>query len=258
MMEAAAPTFFGGAERAAADAMIRPSPTTGTDMQIGNGAAGIAAGLLLSAATTLANAQVINGSFESGLSPWATHTTANGTAGPGGIHLADFDIDGDGIASKTVAMSVGYAVPPCDWPGHSCPLPVEGAGIFQWSHFSPGETHFHVDLAVENAAPYGYNVDGGTFQLILGGTILGEWSVDRIDSGAVIRGAIDVTDVVAGPIDTWFMVRATRGWAQADGLTQYIDNVSITPTVPEPATNALLLAGVAAMAAALRRKRPTA
>ena len=223
-------------------------------MQIRKGAAKIAAGLLLSAVGTLANAQVINGNFESGLDPWQNYVTGNGTAGPGGIHLADFDIDGDGTVSNTVAMSVGYAVAPCDYPGSACPSPAEGAGIYQWTHFEQGPVHFHVDLAVENHSSYGgYNVDGGTFQLIVGGTILGEWSVGDIFAGSVTRGSIDGSDMMAGPVDTWFMVKATRHWASAEGLTQYIDNVSITP-VPEPATNAMLLLGLAAMAGVMRRK----
>lgn len=223
-------------------------------MQIGKGAAHIAAGLLLSAVGALANAQVINGSFESGLDPWNEFITANGTAGPSGIHLADFDIDGDGTVSKTAAMSVGYATAPCAAPGILCPTPTEGAGIYQWAHFETGPVHFHVDLAVENTTlDGGYNVDGGTFQLILGGTILGEWSVGNIVSGSVTRGSIDVTDVTAGPVDTWFMVKATRHWARAESLTQYIDNVSITP-VPEPATNAMLILGLAVMAGVMRRK----
>jgi len=222
-------------------------------MQIGKGAARIAAGLLLSAVGALANAQVINGNFESGLDPWKNYITDNGTAGPGGIHLADFDIDGDGTVSNTVAMSVGYAVAPCAAPGILCPSPTEGAGIYQWAHFEEGPVHFHVDLAVENNSPYGgYNEDGGTFQLILGGNTVGEWSAGPIDAGSVIRGSIDVRDVMVAPMDMWFMVKTTRHWASAEGLTQYIDNVSITP-VPEPATNAMLLLGLAVIAGVMRR-----
>jgi hypothetical protein len=135
-----------------------------------------------------------------------------------------------------------------------CPSPVEGAGIYQWAHFEEGPVHFHVDLAVENYSSYGgYNVDGGTFQLIIGGNILGEWSVGDINAGSVARGSIDVRDVIAGPLDTWFMVKTTRHWESAEGLTQYIDNVSVTP-VPEPATNAMLLLGLAVVAGVMRRK----
>ena len=223
-------------------------------MQIRKGAANIAAGLLLSAVGTLANAQVVNGDFESGLAPWQNYVTGNGTAGPGGIHLADFDIDGDGSASKTAAMSVGYATAPCAAPGILCPTPTEGAGIYQWAHFAEGPVHFHVDLAVANTSLYGgYNVDGGTFQMILGGTVLGEWSVGCIDAGSVARGSIDVNDVIGAPIDMWFMVKATRHWASSGSLTQYIDNVSISP-VPEPETNAMLLLGLAVMVGVMRRR----
>jgi hypothetical protein len=224
-------------------------------MQIRKGAAKIAAGLLLSAIGVLANAQVVNGDFESGLNPWRTYITDNGTAGPGGVHLADFDIDGDGTASKTAAMSVGYAKAPCPAPGILCPSPSEGVGIYEWAHFQGGPVDFHVDLAVENNSPYGgYNQDGGTFQLIWGGNTLGEWSVGRIDAGSIARGSIDVKNVTLAPIDMWFMVKATRQWARAEGLTQYIDNVTITP-VPEPTTNAMLLLGVAVMAGVVRRKQ---
>jgi hypothetical protein len=223
-------------------------------MHIGKGAAKVAAGMLLSAVVALAHAQVINGDFESGLNPWQSFISANGTAGAGGIHLADFDIDGDGTVSNTVAMSVGYAVAPCDYPGTMCPSPAEGAGIYQWAHFEEGPVHFHVDLAVENDGRYGgYNRDGGTFQLIFGGNTVGEWSVGRIDAGSVIRGSIDVRDMMVAPMDMWFMVKATRHWASSEALTQYIDNVSITP-VPEPATNAMLLLGLAVIAGVMRRK----
>ena len=195
-------------------------------------------------ASLSAQAQVVNGSFESGVvSPWATFTTSNGTLGPSSPTISSFDVDGDGVNSLAFGLSVGYAVAPCSFPGTGCPLPTEGGGIRQNVIFAGGLTQFHADVAVSNTLlSGGFNRDGGTFSLLLDGNLLNTFVTGQITAGAVLRGHLDASVFVSGGSHV-LDILVTRQFSSANSLTQYIDNVSAAP-IPEPETYAMMLVGL--------------
>ncbi len=192
-----------------------------------------------------AGATPINGDFELGpLTPWTAFTTANGSLGASGAQLRQFDVDGDGQMSTAFAMSTGYAVAPCSFPGVFCPLPVEGGGIRQSSSYAGGKTTFHADIAVHNTDLYGgYNGQGGYFTMSLDGILMASFSVNRIDAGQTLRSALDFTTTLSAGMHT-LEIATVRGYSPSSSLTQLIDNVSVSE-VPEPASVALFgLAGL--------------
>jgi hypothetical protein len=202
-----------------------------------------------------AQAALINGNFETGyLNPWTAYTTSNGTLGAVHPSVASFDVAGTGTSSSALAVSVGYAVAPCAYPGYECPSPLEGGGIRQTVMYSGGWTTLHADVAVDNSTLYGgYNLTGGTFSLFVDGTLLDSFSVGEIAAGTVQRGDLDVYTFLS-PGSHIIDILITRPAAECRSLTQYIDNISLSP-VPEPTTALLLGLGLVGIAAAGRKFR---
>lgn len=207
-----------------------------------------------------AQATILNGDFQTGdLSSWSTYTTANGTLGTGRPTVSAFDVAGSGLSSSALGLSVGYHIAPCAYPGSTCPLPTEGGGIRQTATFLGGLTTLHVDVAVANAPSLygGYNLDGGTFSLLLDGVLLDTVSIGQINAGSVLRDDLAFTTFVSAGSHT-FDIFVTRQHAEARSLTQYIDNVSVSVTaIPEPATSALLGIGLMAVFARGRKRSST-
>jgi PEP-CTERM motif len=208
----------------------------------------ISTGLVLAACLGSAQAQVVNGDFETGdLPPWITYTTPNGTFGPGFPSVSIFDVNGDGSSSSALSFSVGYQTAPCDFPGILCPLPTEGGGIRQSTIFLGGQTVLHADVAVANStASGGLNSDGGTFSLFLDGVLLDSVSFVDIVAGTVLRGQLDFTGFISAGSHTLELL-TTRNYSSASSLTQYIDDVSAVAAVPEPSTALLLGIGLLAL-----------
>jgi hypothetical protein len=199
--------------------------------------------LVLLAGFGSAQAALVNGDFEAGgLSGWTLYTTGNGTLGTGGATVSTFDVAGKGTASATVGLSVGYSNPPCSFPGIYCPYPTEGGGVRQTSIFSGGLTWLQADVAVTNSSLFGFNLDGGTFSLILDGLLLDSFSVTNIAAGSSQRGHLDATTLVTAGSHT-LEILVTRQSAEALSLVQYIDNVSAS-AVPEPTSTSLVGLGL--------------
>ncbi len=202
-----------------------------------------------------AQAALVNGDFETGnLDPWTTYTTTNGTLGTNLPTVSNFDVAGSGVSSPALAVSVGYHIAPCSVPGYYCPMPTEGGGIRQSVNFSGGWISLHANVAVNNSTLYGgYNLDGGTFSLLLDGILLDTFSVGSIVAGTVQRGELDFDAFVSAGQHT-IDILITRDAAECRSLTQYIDDISIVPA-PEPATMLLLGLGLAGVAVARKRFR---
>jgi len=132
------------------------------------------AGIVLGACLGSAQAQVVNGDFETGdLPPWVTYVTPNGSFGQSFPSVSIFDVRGDGVSSSAFSLSVGYETAQCSAPGFTCPWPTEGGGIRQTMVALGGRTVLHADVAVANStASGGFNGDGGTFSLFLDGVLL--------------------------------------------------------------------------------------
>jgi len=200
---------------------------------------------LLGAGLGSAQAQVVNGGFETGdLAPWIAYTTPNGTFSPGFPSISTFDVSGNGTSSSAFSISVGYETAPCSFPGYTCPWPTEGGGIRQTTVFLGGNTALHADVAVANSTEYGgLNGDGGTFSLLLDGVLLDSVSFVDIVAGTVLRGQLDFTGFVSAGSHTLELL-VTRNWAPSITLTQYIDGVSAVAAVPVPEPGTALLLGL--------------
>jgi hypothetical protein len=218
--------------------------------------------VLIGAACTMGmNAAIagpLNGNFEAGqFAPWSVFTTTNGSLGATGAQLRQFDVDGDGASSSAFAMSTGYAVAPCSFPGIFCASPLQGGGVRQSSSYAGGLTTFQADIAVQNTDLYGgWNGQGGYFTMSLDGILMAFFSVDRINAGQTLRSTLDFTTNLSAGMHT-LEIAAARSWASSLSLTQYIDNVSVSGAdVPEPASAALFgLAGLMLIGARRRRQQ---
>jgi hypothetical protein len=201
--------------------------------------------VVLFAARADSEAQLINGDFQTGdLTGWTLFTTAQG--GLGGATVVLFDTANTGSPSDSARFEAGQTSGTVTGANY-------GGGIFQ--NVTLGAGQLNVSLNIASGSP-GVNGDGGTFDLLLDGTVVAshafssmapsqpQWSTLSY-SGSVTSGAHQIE------------IEVLRGSYLQVGETpyQYLDNIQLSGSaVPEPTTAwLLLLAGIAA--APFYRKR---
>jgi len=198
----------------------------------------------------IADADLINPGFETGdLTGWTLFTTPNGTLGDGFPQVVLFDTNNDSIPSQAAQFRVGQQV--------LTPGVFEGGGIFQSVLLPEGAMVFSVDIAA--AADTNSNAAGGLFQLILDGTVVASQDFGPITENTIEYGTLSyATNVTAGSHE----VRIQMGRPFLQGCargpctpTQYVDNVRISSSVPEPMTVVALLLGLSGLAAVTLSKR---
>lgn len=194
----------------------------------------------MSALGSQAAPTVSNGDFESGdLGDWHVYTTANGVSGE--VQVVSFDTVG-GVTSNALRLDVGQANYTLDID--------EGAGIFQ-GFFAQTASQYVLSADIATLATPSSNADGGTFSLILDGTVVASQAFGGIMPSTTNRASLNYTGLLeAGTHE--LRVQVTRKFVTSEFTPyQFIDNVSVS-TVPEPVSGAMMLLGLGALAGLCR------
>ncbi len=211
-------------------------------------ATGLALGFGFGALPALADV-VTNGNFETGtLSGFTTYNTANGADGTGLPNVVTFNTTGTG-ASDAAHFNVGTTTP----------FRAEGgAGLSQTITIStPGQYLLFENVASQDSANGTINADAGLFSILLNGSVVAS---DYLGSFGlpyqVLRGNVSaLLTLTDGTYLLQTQVTRLGGTAGTATPDEYIDNLSLTATTPEPSSWSLLGTGVLAAGAMLRKKR---
>ena len=192
-------------------------------------------------------ATLTNGNFETGdLSGWTVTPT------PGGEtvvqDVTSFDVTGGG-SSLAARFNVGRTSGSSGGISLSQTFNVMTAGLHMFS----------VDVAADNVPNGGGNADGGTFALIVNGTLLDSFASGSMVTDEVKRASLSgALDLALGSYT--FEIIITRDFTtDARNPEQRVDNAAIVdPTggqIPLPAPALLLLTGLAPIVMLRRRRK---
>ena len=198
------------------------------------------AGVLVSAAKANAGNLVANGEFTTGdFTDWTLFTTSNGTLGSSpNPEVSLFNVTGAG-AQDAATFNVGIV---------NFPDVDQGGGIYQDITTAAGTLDFSASIASYSATD---NADGGTFEVLLDGTVLNSYSFGYVDDTTARSSLGFDTSVTAGVHELEILI--VRGYEfDINGVTpnEYITNISATQSstvVPEPSTWAMMLLGFAGL-----------
>lgn len=203
--------------------------------------------VLAGASVVCANAQFVNGNFETGdLSGWTVGLTPIGATAV--QDAFQYDIDGPGpLGTNFVGrFSVGRA---------TTSTAEEGITLTQSMNLDSGTSYtFTFDWSAWRTVTTS-NTQGGIFSLIVDGTIVATQSAGSTSSTAPKYGTVSGVYLATstGPHSIGALITRpfTIPTPTAPTLFQGVDNFTVAP-VPEPGTMAVVGLGLAAL---LKRKR---
>lgn len=183
-----------------------------------------------------ANADVLNGRFDTGdLSGWTSFQTPTGTVSVGYPMVSLFDTTGAG-QSNAATFYAGLAS------GQYGTADYQGGGIYQDVLLQAGVVTINLDFAAFNPRQSGLsNAEGGRFRILLDGSELAAHTIGIIDPQETIRGSLAGTAFVASAGLHEVRIEVTRNYYAGPNSTpaEYVDNISVSQ-VPEPASVTLL------------------
>jgi hypothetical protein len=194
---------------------------------------------------------VANGGFTTGdFTDWTLFTTSNGTLGPPpNPEVSLFNVTGGG-AQDAATFNVGVV---------AFPDVNQGGGIYQNITTVGGTLDFSAAIASSSATN---NKDGGTFEVLLDGTVLDTYSFGTVDNTTEQSSLSFNTTVTPGLHELEILV--VRSFLSGgNGVTpnEYITNISAiqnSTVVPESSTWAMMLIGFAGLGVVSYRWRQTA
>jgi hypothetical protein len=203
---------------------------------------------------------VTNGTFDAGVTGWASFVTANGTitdppsppAGPPTSEqatTASFDVTGSG-ANSALFLNAG---------GKSFTGTQQGGGVFQTFSTVGGIATFSADIAAWTRAN---SLGIGLLSVLIDNVVMASYdfgNADGSNGGITLRNTLGfTTDLTAGSHTLTLL--ATRAFAPASGVThQYFDNVSLdVAQTPLPAALPMFISGLGVVGALWRRNRKKA
>lgn len=188
-----------------------------------------------------ANAQLVNGDFETGdFTGWTLISTPNG--GSSFTQVGSFDTAGTGTTSDSAIFEVGEVSGGVGGGGLG-----QGAGISQNVLLLAGQLNVFLNIA---ATSDGNNADGGTFELFLDGNDVANHAFGGIGVNQILRSTLSYSGTVTAGTHN-IAIEMFRGYGTEYPNTpfQYLDNITLSGSAaPEPSATALAMLGLAVLA----------
>lgn len=207
----------------------------------------IAAATLIWASAASSRVLLVNGDFQTGdFTGWTFFTTSQG--GVGQATVVSFDTANTGTASDSARFEAGQTSGTVTGARY-------GGGIFQDVTLGSGQLNVSLDIAAESP---GLNGDGGTFELLLDGSVVASHTFGSMAAMQPQWSTLSYSGTGAAGVHE-LRIELLRGSYLQVGETpyQYLDNIRLSGSaVPEPSIVWFALLGVTGMAVTRIRRAP--